>query len=707
MPRPPLFLHLFLILFAVLAAATAQADPPARVGRLALVENGVNFRVGRDDEGGPASINWPISSGALLESERRGRAEVWVGSTAFRLAGGASLAFPVLDDREVSLQLQRGTLAVSILDPEQSNDVTVETPEGRIRFTTPGRFRIDVFSDHTELTAQAGQAMFNDGERNTPVRAGQKASLYAGEPLRIAADYDRDAFDYWVAERENAALASQSRRHVSPAMTGYQDLDAYGDWQAQTEYGAVWYPRSVADDWAPYRVGRWVWVAPWGWTWVDQAPWGFAPFHYGRWVQVRGRWGWAPGTYVARPVYAPALVAWIGNPGWSASFSFGAAPAVGWFPLAPREVYVPGFHASSAYVHRVNHAHIRDMGLVDRAMRHGPPQSYVHRALPQAVTVVPSAFLREGRPINAGDMGRHERRDLERAPQVRAAPDNVLRPPAGGRQFRDESRRDAGMPSAEGRSFRRDDVPRQPALPGEPRSRDGAPAGDADGRRREALARDVMPGRLPERSEDGRRPPAVRENSLPPQTLPAVDAPRQERESRRPGFARPEREVVRPVDAPKTLEMPAVREERRPAVMRENPPLPSAGGDMPRQDGDNRRPGFMRQEREVVRPVDMPRTQEMPVVREERRPPAVREAPAFQPAPVEPQVRQREIQRPDFSRQEREMQRPVDVPRQREMPQAAPQPMRAPMPQAAPAPAREAPQGGGNRGERRREREDR
>jgi len=677
MRRLPLFLRLFLILFAVMASATAQADPPARVGRLALVENGVNFRVDRDDEGGPASINWPISSGALLESERRGRAEVWVGSTAFRLAGGTSLAFPVLDDREVSLQLLRGTLAVSILDPEQSNDVTVQTPEGRIRFATPGRFRIDVFSDHTELTAQAGQAVFNDGERNTPVRAGQKASLYAGEPLRSAADYDRDAFDYWVAERENAALASQSRRHVSPAMTGYQDLDAYGDWQAQTEYGAVWYPRSVADDWAPYRVGRWVWVAPWGWTWVDQAPWGFAPFHYGRWVQVRGRWGWAPGSYVARPVYAPALVAWIGNPGWSASFSFGAAPAVGWFPLAPREVYVPGFHASSAYVHRVNHAHIRDMGLVDRALRNGPPQSYMHRALPQAVTVVPSAFLREGRPINAGDMGRHERRDLERAPQVRAAPDNVLRPPSGGRQLRDESRRDAGMP-----------------------------AGDTDGRRREALPRDVMPGRLPERSEDGRRSP-VTQNPLSPQTLPAVDAPRQERDSRRPGFMRQEREVVRPVDAPKTPEMPAVREERRPAVLRENPSQPSAGGDMPRQDGDSRRPGFTRQEREVARPVDLPRTQEMPVVREERRPPVVREAPAFQPAAVEPQVRQREIQRPDFSRQEREMQRPVDMPRQREMPQAAPQPMRAPMPQAAPAPAREAPQGGGNRGERRRERDER
>src|SRR5437867_1713415 len=82
---------------------------------------------------------------------------------------------------------------------------------------------------------------------------------------------------------------------------------------------------------------------PWGWTWVDDAPWGFAPFHYGRWVWYRSRWCWAPGSYVARPVYAPALVAWVGGPSVNVSVSIGrSSPPVGWFPLGPREVYVPG-----------------------------------------------------------------------------------------------------------------------------------------------------------------------------------------------------------------------------------------------------------------------------------------------------------------------------------------------------------------------------
>jgi hypothetical protein len=113
----------------------------------------------------------------------------------------------------------------------------------------------------------------------------------------------------------------------------------------------------VAPDWAPYRYGRWVWSRPWGWTWVDDAPWGFAPFHYGRWVHYRQRWCWVPGRYEARPVYAPALVAWVGGGSVSVGISIGSRsdyPRYGWFPLAPREVYRPGYAHSPSYARRIN-----------------------------------------------------------------------------------------------------------------------------------------------------------------------------------------------------------------------------------------------------------------------------------------------------------------------------------------------------------------
>lgn len=677
-----LFFRLSRLLPAVLllfASSLVLADPPARVGRLAVVENSVNFRLDRNDQGSPASINWPISSGALLETGRNGRSEVWVGSSAFRLAPDSQLEFPVVDDRQVLLRLNSGSLTVSILDREQSEDILVETPEGRISFASPGRYRIDVLADHSELSAQAGQAAFIDAQRNIAVVAGQKASLYGGGQVRLARDNDQDAFDYWVAERENAALASTTRRYVSPAMTGYQDLDAYGDWNSTSEYGAVWYPRSVADDWAPYRFGRWAWVAPWGWTWVDQSPWGFAPFHYGRWVHVRNRWGWVPGSYIARPVYAPALVAWIGNPGWSVGFRSGAAPAVGWFPLAPREVYVPGFRASAQFVHRINGAHVRDRIEIDRAMHDGPPRGYAYRAQPQAVTVVPASQLREGRPIRGGEFVRPERRDLERAPLARQFP--AMPPPAVGRQPGDERRENVPLRSRE------PDAGRPPGAVNDRRLPEAAssPWPQRDENRRGSFGREpaqVAPARpqaTPVQDERRGAPvaapspmPAMRDQS--PARSPEM--PRQEPERRAPPVpASPplgrDGEAVRPAAQPGTAERggPGLRsgndgrEERRASPFLNHPQLPPAAREAPRQEGESSRQF------------------EAPRQRDQR--------------PVMPQGAGR-----DFQHQE--MPRPFEAPRPQQpmreqapaMPQAGTPPasqIRAPAPPPVQAPAREAP----------------
>ena len=592
-------LRFIVALLAVLGATLALADPPARVGRLALVENGVNFRVDRNDAGGPASINWPVSSGAEVDTERRGRAEIWVGSTAFRLAGSSELRFPLVDDRQINAQLLSGTLAVSILESDQSDDVTVLTPQGRVRFARSGRYRIEVEGDQTVLTTQAGAASFDDGERRMPVEVGQRAAFYGGGRMRIENAEAQDAFDQWVATRESAALANAGPRHVSPAMTGYQDLDAYGDWQSQPDYGAVWYPRAVADDWAPYRFGRWVWLAPWGWTWVDSAPWGFAPFHYGRWVQVRGRWGWAPGSYVARPVYAPALVAWIGNPGWNVSFGFGSALAVGWFPLAPREVYVPGFRASPAYVRQINVTHIQDRRIVDQALRDGPPRHYAYRDMPRAVTVVPAQHLREGRPITAGELGRHDQRELARAPQPMAMPDRRLLPPENLRRGREAPAVRSGAPEA-------------PVIRSEPQIR---PPNARQPSAPEARPQDAMP--VPPRAIDGPRAPRVWQDAPRGETRPIVREPQS---MRPPESGRGEIERRAP---PAVRILPEQRAAPGPdAGWRDQRPAPP-GRDLSRE---NR--GMPRQEMPAPRPREMPPPMPQAAPQPMRAPPPPAAAPA-------------------------------------------------------------------------------
>src|SRR5258708_22289145 len=139
-------------------------------------------------------------------------------------------------------------------------------------------------------------------------------------------------------------------------MTGLEDLASYGQYEDTPDYGQVWFPRDVDPDWAPYKYGHWAFVNPWGWTWVDDQPWGFAPFHYGRWAQVEGRWGWIAGRRVAEPVYAPALVAFIGGGGWGAGLEAGGA--TGWVALGPDEVYRPDYRVSETYARQLNAANV-------------------------------------------------------------------------------------------------------------------------------------------------------------------------------------------------------------------------------------------------------------------------------------------------------------------------------------------------------------
>ena len=179
-------------------------------------------------------------------------------------------------------------------------------------------------------------------------------------------------------------------------MTGAEDLDRYGTWETNPEYGPVWTPTTVVAGWAPYRYGHWVMVQPWGWTWVDHAPWGFAPFHYGRWVFLGSRWCWTPGYRVARPVYSPALVAWVGGGG---PCTRGPWPYTGWVPLAPREPYYPHYTNGGSYWRAVNAA---QLNMFPQNTPRRPPTSptlYANQGVAGAVSVIPGNALVPRRPI--------------------------------------------------------------------------------------------------------------------------------------------------------------------------------------------------------------------------------------------------------------------------------------------------------------------
>jgi hypothetical protein len=196
-------------------------------------------------------------------------------------------------------------------------------------------------------------------------------------------------------------------------MGGTADLDDAGDWSTDPDNGPVWYPSTVAVGWAPYHSGHWVWEGPWGWTWVDDAPWGWAPFHYGRWAYLHDRWGWCPGPRIYAPVYAPALVAFVGGGGWGVSIGV-AGGAVGWFALGPREPFYPAYRTDIGYRERVNVYNYTNVTQITN-VTNVTNIRYVNRGVANAVAVVPQRSFANGEPVGRA-LVRVPPADLARAP---------------------------------------------------------------------------------------------------------------------------------------------------------------------------------------------------------------------------------------------------------------------------------------------------
>jgi len=388
----------FTLLILSVGVASAQ-DPPGRVGRLGYIEGTVSFRLGDKADWAPATVNYPVTSGQSFWTEPNAKAEIQIGPAEVRLDQASQLDVVRLDDTTIELRLEQGVLNLHLWQMP-GGGISVLTPRGRVVLTVLGSYDIDVGrpsgdvpADRVQVTVLEGAARF-EGEHGAVEIGHSEAAIISGEPMNVTlAAAANTPFDDWALARERRETAAQQPGYVAPSVTGYEDLSEYGSWSHDANYGGVWYPTTVPADWAPYRFGHWAFVPPWGWTWIDDAPWGFAPFHYGRWVENDDRWGWVPGALAEQPVYAPALVAFIGGDGWGVNLEGGAAvAAVGWVALAPNEAYRPYYRTSQTYVRAVNGANVSRTATSNNA-RAGNFRNQ------QAATVVPATAFTRAAPV--------------------------------------------------------------------------------------------------------------------------------------------------------------------------------------------------------------------------------------------------------------------------------------------------------------------
>jgi hypothetical protein len=287
------------------------------------------------------------------------------------MASETGISILYLDDRTVQIQLAQGIIEVHLRRLDSGEAFEVDTPNLAFTLTRAGEFRIKTDPDGNVtiiiIIIREGEGEVTGGGESWEIRAGERAVFRGTDEL----DYQSgpapgmDDFEDWCQLRDQRENGARSARYVSRDVDGYYDLDDYGDWDNDAEFGSVWFPRDVVVGRVPYHYGHWVWISPWGWTWIGEEPWGFAPYHDGRWYIVRGRWGWVPGPVVVRPVYAPHLVAFVGGGGGlSVAVGFGGGFAgVAWFPLGPRDVWVPGYRCSPRYVQNINVTNTRVVNI--------------------------------------------------------------------------------------------------------------------------------------------------------------------------------------------------------------------------------------------------------------------------------------------------------------------------------------------------------
>ncbi|MGH7654011.1 MAG: DUF6600 domain-containing protein [Gemmatimonadaceae bacterium] len=383
------------------AAASEAGDPPSRVARLSSMQGGVSFQAAGSAEWGTATLNSSLTTGDRLVADDGGRAELEVGGVAARFGSSTDVTVTNLTDGLFQLGVPAGTLRLSVYRMNPGDTIEVDTPNGAVTVIEPGNVRIETNSAGTQtlVSVERGRVQLNGPNLSQTLDAGRTVQLSAGDggvQIASAAHPGPDGFDAWSSYRDGVLTntASASEAYVNPDIPGVQDLDANGRWETDAEDGPIWYPTTVAVGWVPYRYGHWGWVEPWGWVWVSDEPWGFAPFHYGRWAYVRNRWGWVPGPRAGRPYYSPALVAFADGSGFGVGVGVSA-----WFPLGPRDPYIPWYHHDERYLRAVNRANVRGVADINVFVHVRDVEHFHYANRTHAMTVVPRTAFASGRPI--------------------------------------------------------------------------------------------------------------------------------------------------------------------------------------------------------------------------------------------------------------------------------------------------------------------
>jgi hypothetical protein len=329
-----------LALLAPIGAGAGYAEhEEITPARLSYLEGDAAFRRSADPWT-RALLNTPLAVGDTLQTGADGRIELQLAPAAFvRTAGHSVVVITEQTENNFGIDVASGTVAVDWRAQGGSEPMSLllETRHGQIGIDQPGYYRIEVTPTDTRLAVRNGGLATVTPRTADPfdVPSEHGAGL-AGQPgaWTLASGLGTDQWDEWNRMRTDQVLSASSRQYLAEDVYGAEALDQHGTWRQHQQYGPIWYPNSVGRTWAPFSTGTWLRDPRFGWSWVDRAAWGWAPFHYGRWVNLGGRWGWAPRGRYDQVSYVPATVRFLDGP-------YAGTSVIRWVPLGWDDPFDP------------------------------------------------------------------------------------------------------------------------------------------------------------------------------------------------------------------------------------------------------------------------------------------------------------------------------------------------------------------------------
>ncbi len=299
--------------------------------RISLLEGDVQIRTEETDEWVPASINMPLKEGDRIWVPEDGRIELQLKEGSFlRLDEQSALEILTLEKDSFQFYLTEGRAYINYRGLK-NKVLQIETSLASIRVFERARFRIDATREGvTDISVYKGYLYAETREGKTRVQEGKVLSLREGTYAELSPLGTPDEWERWNRERDRRVSAKRPPSQYLPEeLHPYAyEFEENGRWVYVREYGYVWTPTVVVSvGWAPYRIGRWVWIRG-DYVWISYEPWGWIPYHYGRWAFIVNiGWCWVPPPRGA-VFWGPGFVGWVHTPHY-----------VSWVPLAPGEIY--------------------------------------------------------------------------------------------------------------------------------------------------------------------------------------------------------------------------------------------------------------------------------------------------------------------------------------------------------------------------------